>query len=90
LVIVVAFASKLGACYGAARLVGGSTAEALAIGSLMNARGLVELVVLTIGLERGLITPTLFSIMFVMAMLSTLCAPWILRALRGALPTPAN
>jgi len=86
LVTAVAFASKLGACYAAARLVGRDSAEALAIGSLMNARGLVEIIVLTIGLQRGLITTRLFSIMFLIAIVSTLAAPWVLRGLRGRLP----
>jgi Kef-type K+ transport system membrane component KefB len=46
----------------------------LAIGTLMNARGLMELIILNIGLERGLITPELFSIMVVMAIATTLMA----------------
>ena len=40
----------------------------------MNARGLMELIILNIGLERGVITPTLFSIMVVMAIVTTLTA----------------
>jgi Kef-type K+ transport system membrane component KefB len=44
------------------------------VGTLMNARGLMELIILNIGLERGLITPQLFSIMVVMAVLTTLLA----------------
>ncbi len=40
----------------------------------MNARGLMELIILNIGLERGLITPTLFSVMVVMAIVTTLIA----------------
>ena len=40
----------------------------------MNARGLMELIILNIGLERGLITPQLFSIMVVMAVVTTLLA----------------
>ena len=52
----------------------------------MNARGLVELIVLTIGLERGIITPTLFSIMVVMAVATTMMTGPIVRALFGAAP----
>jgi Kef-type K+ transport system membrane component KefB len=48
--------------------------EALTIGILMNARGLMELIILNIGLERGVITPTLFTIMVVMAIVTTLMA----------------
>ena len=40
----------------------------------MNARGLMELIILNIGLERGLITPVFFTIMVMMAIISTLAA----------------
>ena len=46
----------------------------MAIGALMNARGLMELIILNIGLERGLITPTLFTIMVAMTLVTTLAA----------------
>ncbi len=46
----------------------------MAIGTLMNARGLMELIILNIGLERGIITPTLFTIMVIMAIATTLMA----------------
>ena len=62
------------ACWLAARLNGENNREALAIGTLMNARGLMELIILNIGLERGVITPTLFSIMIMMAIVTTLIA----------------
>ena len=48
--------------------------EALAIGTLMNARGLMELIILNIGLERGILEPTLFTIMVLMAIVTTLMA----------------
>lgn len=62
------------ACWLAARLNGEENREALAIGTLMNSRGLMELIILNIGLERGVITPTLFTIMVMMAILTTLMA----------------
>lgn len=62
------------ACWLAARLNGEDNREALAIGTLMNARGLMELIILNIGLERGVITPTLFTIMVMMAIVTTLIA----------------
>lgn len=62
------------ACWLAARLNGEDNREALAIGTLMNARGLMELIILNIGLERGVITPTLFTIMVMMAIVTTLMA----------------
>ena len=46
----------------------------MAIGALMNARGLMELIILNIGLERGIITPILFTVMVLMAIVTTLMA----------------
>jgi len=62
------------ACWAAARLNGESNKESIAIGALMNARGLMELIILNIGLERGVIQPTFFTIMVLMAILTTLAA----------------
>jgi K+:H+ antiporter len=73
-VVVVASVGKGVACWAAARLTGRSNREALAIGALMNARGLMELIILNIGLERGLITPTLFTVMVTMTIVTTLAA----------------
>jgi Kef-type K+ transport system membrane component KefB len=75
--LVILFAACFGkgiACWLAARLNGEDNREALAIGTLMNARGLMELIILNIGLERGVITPTLFTIMVMMAIVTTLMA----------------
>jgi Kef-type K+ transport system membrane component KefB len=74
LVLFAACVGKGAACAVAAKLNGEGWRESLAIGSLMNARGLMELIILNIGLERGIITPTLFSIMVVMAIVTTLMA----------------
>lgn len=74
LVLLIACAGKGIACYLAARLNGEDNRNAAAIGTLMNARGLMELIILNIGLERGLITPTLFTIMVIMAIVTTLMA----------------
>lgn len=74
MVLVAACLGKGGACYLAARLTGEPHREAVAIGALMNARGLMELIILNIGLERGLVTPELFSMMVVMAVVTTLMA----------------
>lgn len=71
-VLAAAVAGKAGACYLAARLCGETHRESIGIGMLMNARGLMELIILNIGLERGVISPVLFSIMVVMAILTTL------------------
>jgi Kef-type K+ transport system membrane component KefB len=71
-VLVGAVAAKGGACWLAARLNGENHRTALAAGTLMNARGLMELIILNIGLQKGLIQPALFSIMVMMAIITTL------------------
>lgn len=62
------------ACWGAARLTGQDNRTALAIGTLMNARGLMELIIINIGLQRHVIETPLFSILALMAVLTTLMA----------------
>lgn len=74
LILVLSILAKGGACYAAARLSGQSNDTALGIGALMNARGLMELIVINIGQQRGVITPTLFSMLVVMAIVTTLMA----------------
>ena len=65
---------KFGACWAAARLTGQDNRTALGIGALMNARGLMELIIINIGLQRGIIGPALFSILVLMAVVTTLMA----------------
>lgn len=74
LILAAACFGKGIACWIAARLNGESQRDAMAIGTLMNARGLMELIILNIGLERGVITPVLFTIMVGMAVVTTLMA----------------
>jgi Kef-type K+ transport system membrane component KefB len=71
LIVVVAVLGKLFACAVAGRASGMSWREALSVGVLMNTRGLIELVILNVGLDLGVISPTLFSIMVIMALLTT-------------------
>lgn len=66
--------AKLGFCWAAARLTGQDNRTALAIGALMNSRGLMELIVINIGLQAGLISRDLFSILVLMAVATTLIA----------------
>jgi Kef-type K+ transport system membrane component KefB len=73
-VIVIATVGKAAGCWIAARLAGHPNRDALAIGALMNARGLMELIILNIGLQRGLITPTLFTVMVMMTLVTTMTA----------------
>ncbi|KAF8837550.1 hypothetical protein BDN67DRAFT_991719 [Paxillus ammoniavirescens] len=63
------FSGKFGGCTVAARLSGFSWREASTIGSLMSCKGLVELIVLNVGLEAGILSPTVFS-MFVLEALT--------------------
>jgi Kef-type K+ transport system membrane component KefB len=62
------------ACWAAARLSGEDNRTSLAVGSLMNARGLMELIIINIGLKAGVIGKPLFSILVVMAIVTTLMA----------------
>jgi Kef-type K+ transport system membrane component KefB len=71
LVIAVAVAGKFGGSYAAARFTGLPARESLALGALMNTRGLMELVVLNIGLDLKIISPTLFAMMVLMALVTT-------------------
>jgi len=74
LVILLAIIGKGLACALAARASGEPWRESWTIGALMNARGLMELIILNIGLEKGLITSTLFTIMVLMAIVTTVMA----------------
>ena len=71
LILLVAVAGKLGGSTIAARATGLSWREAGALGTLMNTRGLMELVILTIGLDLGIISPALFVMMVLMAIVTT-------------------
>lgn len=71
-VVLAAVAGKMGACYLAARCCGESHSDSLTVASLMNARGLMELILLNIGLQAGIITPRFFTMMVVMAVVTTL------------------
>ncbi|MDX1930651.1 MAG: cation:proton antiporter [Pirellulaceae bacterium] len=73
-VLVAAIGGKGIACWLAARASGITNREALGIGALMNARGLMELIIINIGLQRGIISPELFATLVVMAVITTLMA----------------
>ena len=82
-ILAASIAAKGGACYVAARLTGQDHATAMGIGALMNARGLMELIVINIGLQRGIIGPALFSMLVVMAIVTTLMASPLFEAVYG-------
>ena len=85
-VLFCAIAGKGGACYAAARMNGEPHREAMGVGILMNARGLMELIILNIGLQKGIIEPPLFAIMVMMAILTTLMTTPLFERLYRAKP----
>jgi Kef-type K+ transport system membrane component KefB len=82
-VLAAAILGKGVACWLAARATGISNREAMGIGTLMNARGLMELIIINIGLQRGVISEGLFAILVVMAVITTLMASPIFERLVG-------
>ena len=82
LVIATAIAGKWGGSMLAARITGESWRDATTIGVLMNTRGLTELVILSVGLELGVINGTVFTIMVLMALVTTLMATPVLALVR--------
>lgn len=89
-IIVVATVGKLGGTIAAARACGISWREASALGALMNTRGLMELIVLNIGLDLGILSPKLFAMMVLMALATTLSAAPLLRWLVPGLGGPSQ
>ena len=69
--ILVAIVGKFGGAMFSARFVGESWKDSLYIGALMNTRGLMELVVLTIGYEMGILTPSVFVMLVIMTLVTT-------------------
>jgi Kef-type K+ transport system membrane component KefB len=73
-VLLAACLGKGVACWAASRWNGEDHRTAMAVGTLMNARGLMELLILNIGLQYGIVQPALFSVMVLMAVVTTLMA----------------
>lgn len=82
-VIAVATLGKFGGSFLAGRAVGLGWRESGAIGVLMNTRGLMELIVLNLGLEMGVISPTLFAMMVIMAVVTTFTTTPMLQLIMG-------
>ena len=78
LIVVVASAGKFGGSAVAARITGLNWRDSSALGVLMNTRGLMELIVLNIGLEMNVISPTLFAMLVIMALVTTFATTPIL------------
>ena len=81
LIILVATLGKFGGTFAAARFTGLDWRMSAALGILMNTRGLMELIVLNIGLEMGVISPTLFAMMVIMALVTTMTTTPVLQRL---------
>lgn len=85
-ILLASFCGKGLACWAAARATGETHTDAMAIGALMNARGLMELILINIGLQAGLIGPGLFSILVLMAIVTTLAATPLFNAIMRRAP----
>ncbi|MEQ4300330.1 cation:proton antiporter [Plantactinospora sp. B6F1] len=70
--VTVAIVGKFGACWGAARLRGESKAVAVRVGALMNARGLMQLIAINVGMAAGIVNATLFTALVLVALVTTL------------------
>ena len=79
LLILLATLGKFGAAYWAARINGLSKNESTIIGVMMNTRALMELIVINIGLDLGVISPTVFTMLVIMAIFSTVLTTPVLR-----------
>jgi Kef-type K+ transport system membrane component KefB len=79
LVLVAAVAGKLGGCFLGARMTGRTARESGCIAALMNARALMGLVAINISLELGLMTPDVFTMFVIMALLTTVMTTPLLR-----------
>jgi Kef-type K+ transport system membrane component KefB len=89
LIVLIATLGKFGGTIVAARLTGLNWRMAAALGALMNTRGLVELIVLNIGLDLGLLSPTLFAMLVIMAILTTMTtAPALQLLVPHLIPKP--
>ena len=88
LIIVVATAGKFGGTLLAARLTGLGWRDSAGLGILMNTRGLMELIVLNIGLDLNVISPTLFAMMVLMALVTTIATTPVLQWLTPRFISP--
>jgi Kef-type K+ transport system membrane component KefB len=80
LVLVVAIVGKLLGGMAGARIAGQNWRDSFAIGSLMNARGMMELIVIKVGLDAGVINTAMFTILLVMAIVTTMMTtPMVMR-----------
>jgi Kef-type K+ transport system membrane component KefB len=81
-VVLMASLGKFGGTFVAARLSGSGNREAASLGVLMNTRGLMELIVLSVGLDLRVLSPTLFTMFVLMAIITTVVTTPVLDRLR--------
>lgn len=87
-ILATASLGKFGGSFVAARVSGFGRRDAAALGILMNTRGLMELIVLNVGLDLGILSPTLFAMLVVMAIVTTLATTPILHLITRDAPRP--
>lgn len=80
IILAVSFFSKIFGGYFGGRLAGLSRTSSMTLGFGLNARGIMELVIASIALQRGFIDTTMFSILIFMALLTTLSTPFLLKS----------
>ena len=84
LIVLIASAGKLGPAYAASRLSGLQPRQSATVAALVNTRGLTELIALNVGLQAGLINQRLFTVLVLMALLTTLMTGPLLSVIRPA------
>lgn len=87
-ILAVASIGKFGGTFIAARFTGFGNRDAASLGILMNTRGLMELIVLNLGLDLGILSPTLFAMLVIMAVVTTFATTPILHFLNRNSPQP--
>jgi K+:H+ antiporter len=90
LIVLVATLGKFGGTFVAGRLTGLDWRQASTLGILMNTRGLMELIVLNVGLDLGIISPTLFAMLVIMALVTTLATTPVLQMMHRELAIEAR
>lgn len=88
--ILIASVGKFTGCFAGGRLGGMSSAEALALATGMNARGSTEIIVASIGLSLGVLSQDLFTMIVIMALITTLIMPPVLRRALVRIPLSAQ
>ncbi|MDI5972609.1 cation:proton antiporter [Streptomyces sp. SL13] len=90
LAVIAAVAGKFGGCWAAARLRGEPQAVAVRLGALMNARGLMQLIALNVGLQAGIVNHALFTALVLVALVTTIMTTPVLAWLDRRFPAPPD